>query len=87
MKYVKGIILFSFLIFVSCDKKKTMPELLKETANNQFFVPENIYASSVRATYFNSIAKVAPKNQRERYHLKKARELLYAGKTDGAFDI
>lgn len=65
------IILFSVLIFVSCDTKETIPELLEKTANTQFFVPENIYASSVRVAYFDSISKIAPENQKERNHLKK----------------
>ncbi|PRX49875.1 CRTAC1 family protein [Salegentibacter salegens] len=87
MKYLLIIALFSILIFVSCDDKETMPELLEKTAENQFFVPENIYASSVRAAYFDSISQVAPKNQKERYNLKKARALLYAGKTEDAITI
>ncbi|MDT0689260.1 CRTAC1 family protein [Salegentibacter sp. F188] len=87
MKYIVTLTIVSFLFFVSCDNKETMPELLEKTADEQFFVPENIYASSVRATYFDSISKIAPENQKERYHLKKARALLYAGKTEDAIVI
>ena len=86
MKYL-FITVFSILVFVSCDNKKTMPELLEDTAETQFFVPENIYASSVRAAYFDSIAQVAPKNQKDRYNLKRARALLYAGRTEEAITI
>ncbi|MDT0685145.1 CRTAC1 family protein [Autumnicola psychrophila] len=87
MKYVVTIIILLFFLFVSCDGKKTMPELLKETAETQFFVPENIYASSVRVRYFDSISNVVPGNQKERYQLKKGRALLYAGKTEAAIAI
>ncbi|MDT0646977.1 CRTAC1 family protein [Zunongwangia sp. F260] len=87
MKYLAYIPLLSFLLLISCNEKETMPELLQKTADNQFFVPDNIYASSVRAAYFDSISKVAPDNQKERYDLKKASALLYAGKTKDAIEI
>ncbi|WP_051935779.1 CRTAC1 family protein [Salegentibacter sp. Hel_I_6] len=64
-----------------------MPELLKETADNQFFISDNIYASTVRIAYFDSLSKVGPENQKERYQLKKADVLLYAGRTKEAINI
>jgi len=87
MKYVAGIIYFLFLILVSCDNKKTMPEIIKKTAKDQFYIPENIYASSLRIAYFDSLSKIAPQNQKERYNLKKADALLYGGKTKDAIEI
>ena len=87
MKHTPGIIYFLFLILVSCDDKKTMPEIIKKTAEEQFYIPENIYASSLRIAYFDSLSKVAPENQKERYNLKKADALLYAGKTKDAIEI
>lgn len=87
MKYLTGIIFFLFLILVSCDEKPTMPEIINKTAEEQFYIPENIYASSLRIAYFDSLSNIAPKNQKERYNLKKANALLYAGKTKDAIVI
>jgi hypothetical protein len=87
MKYITGIIFLSFLLLVSCNEKETMPEIIKKTAEDQFYISENIYASSLRIAYFDSLSKVAPKNHKERYNLKKADALLYAGKTKDAIEI
>ncbi|MBZ9631719.1 CRTAC1 family protein [Salegentibacter sp. LM13S] len=64
-----------------------MPEIIQKTAEEQFYIPENIYASSLRIAYFDSLSKIAPENQKEKYHLKKADALLYAGKTKDAIEI
>ncbi|MDT0648506.1 CRTAC1 family protein [Autumnicola edwardsiae] len=64
-----------------------MPEIIKKTAEDQFYISENIYASSLRIAYFDSLSKVAPKNHKERYNLRKADALLYAGKTKDAIEI
>lgn len=64
-----------------------MPEIIEEKATEQFFIPENIYASTLRIAYFDSLAGIAPQIQKERYNLKKADALLYAGKTKDAIRI
>lgn len=87
MKFIKGLFYFSFLFLLSCDEKQTMPEVLQKTAEEQFYIPENIYASSIRIAYFDSLSRTVPQNQRERYHLKKADALLYAGRTVEAIEI
>jgi tetratricopeptide (TPR) repeat protein len=87
MKYFKGIIAFAFLLFASCDKKETMPDIINRTAEEQFHTPENIYASSSRIAHFDSIIKAAPENEKERYNLKKADALLYGGNTEEAIEI
>lgn len=87
MKYITGIFYLLFLSLVSCDKKETMPEIIKKTSEEQFYIPENIYASSLRIAYFDSLTNIAPENQKERYNLKKADALLYAGKTKDAIEI
>ena len=64
-----------------------MADIIEKTAAEQFHTPENIYASTLRIAYFDSISKVAPANQKERYNLKKADALLYAGRTQEAIEI
>lgn len=64
-----------------------MQELLKKAADEQFFVPENMYAASVRVAYFDSISTTVSSNQKDRYNLMKAEALLYAGKTKNAIEI
>ncbi|UJH90637.1 CRTAC1 family protein [Antarcticibacterium sp. 1MA-6-2] len=87
MKYVTGILCFLFLSLVSCDDEPTMPEIIRKTTEEQFDIPENIYASTLRIAYFDSLSKVAPSNEKERFNLKKADALLYAGKTKEAIVI
>ncbi|MGI0105771.1 CRTAC1 family protein [Salinimicrobium sp. WS361] len=87
MKYLKGFFFFSFLCLFSCEDKQTMPEIINQSAKEQFYIPENIYASSIRISYFDSLSKAAPPNQKERYNLKKADALLYAGRTKEAIEI
>jgi hypothetical protein len=64
-----------------------MPEVLQKTAEEQFYIPDNIYASSIRIAYFDSLSRRAPKGQKERYNLKKADALLYAGRTQEAIEV
>ncbi|GHA25677.1 hypothetical protein GCM10007103_03660 [Salinimicrobium marinum] len=64
-----------------------MPEIIEETSQEQFYIPENIYASAIRIVYFDSLSKIAPENQKERYNLQKADALLYAGRTKEAIEI
>lgn len=64
-----------------------MPDLLKKYAEEQFFIPENIYASSIRVAYYDSLSAAAPTNQKDRYILKKAEALLYAGDTKAAIKV
>ncbi|WP_051286185.1 FG-GAP-like repeat-containing protein [Salinimicrobium terrae] len=64
-----------------------MPEIINRTAEEQFYIPENIYASPLRIAYFDSLSRIAPQNQKERYNLKKADALLYAGRTKDAIEI
>jgi len=86
-KYLFKILLL-FLIISSCGKKEmTMPELIKKTAEEQFFAHKNFYAASARAKYFDSLSKVVPENQKEGYNLKKGEALLYAGKTKESIKI
>ena len=80
--------LFFLLLITACSKKEpTMPEIIKKAADENFFVPENIYASSVRVAYFDSISKIVPENQKDRYNLKKAEDFLFAGKTKNAIEV
>ncbi len=65
----------------------TMAELIKKTGEEQFFAHKNFYAASARATYFDSISKVVPENQKDGFKLKKAESLLYAGKTKDAIKV
>ncbi|MDO5971290.1 CRTAC1 family protein [Flavivirga aquimarina] len=87
LKRVSKTLLFA-LVILGCNKEEsTIQELLKKTAKEQFFVPENDYASSVRVAYFDSIIKTAPANKKTSLNLLKAEELLYAGKTKNAIEI
>ncbi|MEH6681701.1 MAG: CRTAC1 family protein [Sediminicola sp.] len=73
---------------ISCTKSTpTMRELLQKKAKEEFFVPENVYTSSMRAAYFDSISKTVPENRRDIYTLKMADALLYGGKTREAVKI
>ena len=75
-------------VLVSCnDKQKSMQEIIKKTEKEQFNIPENYYASSIRIAYFDSISKAAPENQKDRFILQKAHALLYAGKTQEALVV
>ncbi len=88
MKHVLGILVFLLLAATSCtEKEPTMSQILEKTAQENFFVPENIYASTVRVEYFDSISKAAPANQKDRYNLKKAEALLYAGKSKESIEV
>lgn len=84
---LKHIFIF-FLIITSCVKKEsTMPELLNKAAKNNFFTPESKYVSSLRVAYFDSLSKVGPSNQKDRYNLLKAESLLYGSKTKEAIEV
>src|SRR5690606_18324951 len=77
-----------FLVITACGKKEpTMSDLLKKTAKEQFYVPDNIYLGSARAAYFDSISESVPDNQKDRYILKGAEALLYAGATKDAIKV
>ncbi len=81
-----GVVLLLPFLF-ACERNRSMPEIIEEKANEQFFITENIYASTLRIAYFDSLARIAPQIQKERYNLKKADALLYAGKTKDAIRI
>lgn len=87
MKYLKGFLFFWLLFLFSCNEKQTMTKIIQKSAQEHFYVPENIYASSIRIAYFDSLARIAPSNQKEKYNLKKADALLYGGRTKEAIDI
>ncbi|MDW7693106.1 CRTAC1 family protein [Flammeovirgaceae bacterium SG7u.111] len=57
-----------------------MPELLDKAAKEKFFVPDNVYAGSVRAAHFHALAEAATGTQKDRYLLREAESMLYAGK-------
>ncbi|MDO5988424.1 hypothetical protein Q4Q39_13510 [Flavivirga amylovorans] len=57
--------LFFILVIVAYAKEETnMQELLKKVAREQFFTPDNDYASSVRVAYFDSIIKTVSANKK-----------------------
>src|SRR5690606_15715547 len=87
MKNFNILFILLFIILVSCDRKPTMADIIKKTAEEQFHIPKNIYASTLRIAYFDSLSRAAPKNQKEHYNLKKADALLYAGRTKEAIEI
>ncbi|MGB3773850.1 MAG: CRTAC1 family protein [Leeuwenhoekiella sp.] len=74
-------------MFFGCKEEPTMAEIIDKSFREQFNVPQNIYASTLRISYFDSISKVTPENQREKVILQKAHALLYAGKTQEAITI
>src|SRR5690606_10991046 len=81
-------IMFLLVIVIGCgEKEPTMHDLLKKTAKEHFFIHDNIYLASARVAYFDSISAVVPDNQKDRYILKKAEALLYAGTTKDAIKI
>lgn len=80
--------MFFFLVITSCGKKEpTMPELLNKAAKDNFFIPEFIYVSSLRVAYFDSLSKVSPTNQKDRYNLLKAESLIYSSETKEAIEV
>src|SRR5690606_1803223 len=80
-------LLVAILLLVGCQKKElTMAELIKKTAEEQFFVHQNFYGASQRVVHYDSLLKTAPENQIDRYNLEKADALLYAGQTRGAIE-
>ena len=81
-------LLLIILIITACSKKEpSMQDVLRKNAEEQFYVTDNIYLSSERAAYFDSISKRVPDNQKDRYILRKAEALLYGGKTKEAIII
>src|SRR5690606_6219229 len=81
-------LLVAVLILVGCQKKElTMAELIKKTAEEQFFVHQNFYGASQRVVHYDSLLKTAHENQIDRYNLEKADALLYAGQTRGAIEV
>ncbi|MGE5943900.1 MAG: FG-GAP-like repeat-containing protein [Flavobacteriales bacterium] len=78
-------ILLLFIMISSCGKKEmTMPELIKKTAKEQFFAHKNFYAASLRVHYLDSVIKIAPENEKDRYNLMRGESLLNAGKSKEA---
>ena len=88
LKYFPKILfhfLFFFLIITACVKKEmTMEELIKKTANEQFYAHPNNYGASVRVAKLDSILKKAHENQKDSYNLMRAESLIYAGKSKDA---
>ena len=81
-------LLVAILLLVGCQKKEpTMAELIKKTAEEQFFVHQNFYGASQRVVHYDSLLKTAHENQIDRYNLEKADALLYAGQTRGAIEV
>ncbi|MEM8897756.1 MAG: CRTAC1 family protein [Bacteroidota bacterium] len=83
----------SFLAVSGCTRlndtltpNQEMTHLLKRTAEELFFIPENMYANQVRITYFDSLMNATPSLQAS-YKLKKGVELLHAGETEESIKI
>lgn len=68
-------------------KEADMKDLLRQTAVQSFFVPENAYASMVRVAYFDSLLQVAPSHEINAYRYQKAINLLVGGKTEAAIQL
>jgi len=79
--------LFSCSQKMDTDTKKEMPVLLEKVANEKFFIPENMYASSVRIHYFDSLLQASPAHLKNKYLYHKAEALLYGGRTEEAIQI
>src|SRR5690606_18218973 len=78
-------ILLLSLIVSSCGKKEmTMEELIKKTGKEQFYAHPTYFGASVRVAELDSILKIAPEDQKDRYNLMRAESLLYAGKSKAA---
>src|SRR5690606_28735214 len=78
-------VLLPFLIITSCGKKEmTMEELKKKTGKEQFYAHPTYFGASVRVAELDSILKIAPEDQKDRYNLMRAESLLYAGKSKAA---
>ncbi|OYX22524.1 MAG: hypothetical protein B7Z06_11520 [Flavobacteriales bacterium 32-35-8] len=74
--------LFFLLIITSCVKKEmSMEELIKKTANEQFFAHPNAFGASYRVKQLDSILKIVPEDQKDSYKLMRAESLLFAGKS------
>ena len=87
IKYLSIILVFSLVILACNEKKPTMADLLNQAASEYFFVPENMYASSERVNYYDSILAVIPDDQKDQYNLLKSKDLIYGGKTEEAIHL
>ncbi len=63
------------------EQPENMQEILRQTAEQYFFVPENPYASSVRIRYLDSLLRQAPPSSKNQYKYRMAEALLYGGST------
>lgn len=61
-----------------------MEEIVERSAQESFFVPENVYASSVRISYYDSLLSVAPEYEQMALKFQKAEAQLYGGQTEEA---
>lgn len=61
-----------------------MEVIVERSAQESFFVPENVYASSVRISHFDSLLKVAPEYEQMALKFQKAEAQLYGGQTEEA---
>ena len=81
------IFLFSCSQHEKSDSESKMPALLRQVAQQKFFVPENMYASSVQVAYYDSLLASAPEYLKNKYLYHKAEALLYGGETQEAISI
>ncbi|MDO1448705.1 CRTAC1 family protein [Rhodocytophaga aerolata] len=64
-----------------------MVKLLEKVSKEKFYVSENIYASSVRVAYYDSLWQQAGPSEKNKYLFQKAVNLLYGGQTTQAIQL
>jgi hypothetical protein len=77
-------------IGISCQKsEKQLPmvKLLEKISKEKFYIPENIYASSVRVAYYDSLIQKATSSEKNKYVFQKAVNLLFGGQTTQAIQL
>ncbi|MBX2844338.1 MAG: VCBS repeat-containing protein, partial [Flammeovirgaceae bacterium] len=80
------------LVFFSCKSdhiketthSQSMPAILQKAAKDYFFVPENVYASTLRIDYFDSLLSISSPFHKNKFLLEKAETSLLAGQTQTA---
>nr|WKN36123.1 CRTAC1 family protein [Tunicatimonas sp. TK19036] len=80
--------LFVVIVFGCSQPQPTMEQLLSDVADTAFWIPENEYASSVRAAYFDSLTQTTTDPYKlHQYEYQRAKALLFGGQTEGAIEI
>ena len=72
------------ILLTGCDSQSNMGSLLEQVMDTTFWQSENVYASRVRISYYDSLIRTASPYQKNQYLYEKAQALLFGGYTQDA---